>query len=67
MADIRIKREGAGLYCLVIVTDAAAAWVETHVQAEPWQWLGDMLVVEGSDRALDIMRGARGAGFSVEV
>lgn len=34
------------MYQLELKTDAARDWIEENVSSEPWQWMGDTLVVD---------------------
>ena len=34
------------MYQLELKTEGAREWVEGNVQTEPWQWLGQTLVVD---------------------
>ena len=34
------------VYRLTPITEVAKAWIEENVSTEPWQWLGESLVIE---------------------
>ncbi len=43
--DIFIRDEGT-VVAFTLSTEAAADWFNDHVEAEPYQWLGDTLYVD---------------------
>jgi hypothetical protein len=54
-----------GLILFRPVTPAGRAWLEAHVQVEPWQWQEGVLVVDGQDRGQAIVMGLLKAGLQV--
>lgn len=63
MTDIRVHPEGT-VVAISPETPAARQWIEENVQAEGWQWLGNMLVVDHR-YALPLLRGAHDAGLVI--
>jgi hypothetical protein len=65
IVDVSIEDHGS-IVLLVLLTDAAHAWIIEHVKSESWQWLGqNRLAIE--PRYLDALHsGLAGAGFVVE-
>jgi hypothetical protein len=62
--DVIVENQ-KGLVLFRPVTPAGRAWLETHVQVEPWQWQEGVLVVDGQDRGQAIMTGLLNAGLQV--
>ena len=43
--DVLVRNEGT-VFVFSPLTARAKQWFDENVQSEPWQWLGDALVVE---------------------
>lgn len=59
--DVIVSNEGT-VVLFRPMTKRARAWVDGNVQAEPWQWFGDALVVEHR-YAADLAQGMRDDGL----
>ena len=64
-ADFQIEDHGS--ICLVRpLNDAARDWLDEHVEAEGWQWMGNALACE--PRYLpDLADGIEADGFTVQL
>jgi hypothetical protein len=62
--DVSVMDQGT-IVLFVLRTDAARAWVDEHVQAEPYMFVGSGLVVEHRFAAA-IADGMSADGLSVE-
>ncbi len=61
--DIIIRDEGS-VFLVKPVSDAGRQWIDTNLQTEPWQWLGEALGVEHRF-ITDIIDGMLGDGLIV--
>ena len=43
--DVRIRDEGS-VVAFTLETEAAKTWVKENLETEPWQWLGESLVID---------------------
>lgn len=59
--DARVTRDG-NMFLFTFCSPAAKAWQKEHVQAEPWQWLGENLAVD-HHFARDLVDGMQAAGL----
>ena len=63
MTDIFLRDEGT-VVVFTPVSPEATEWIDEHVQAEAWQWLGNGLCVDHRF-ARDLFEGMVGAGLEV--
>ena len=45
MADIEVTNHGT-VVAFRVVSDGALDWINANLETEPWQWMGDSLVVD---------------------
>jgi hypothetical protein len=62
--DVHVRRDGYSMVVLTPATDAGRAWIDEHLHAESWQWLGGSLAIDGR-YAEDILDGMLGDGLEV--
>lgn len=65
LMDVRVTGRGQSLVQLHMLSQAARAWVEEKVDAEPYMFLGDAVCVEHR-YVDDIISGMLDAGLVVE-
>ena len=46
MPDVRVENHGT-VFRFVALSDEAEAWIEENVEAEPWQFMGGLVVDHG--------------------
>lgn len=63
-ADVRVRNEGT-VVAFHPRTAVARAWITENVETEPWQWLGQSVVVEHRF-ASELVVGMLRAGLIVE-
>lgn len=59
--DVYVQREGT-LFLFRVLSDAAQEWIDEHVSAEAWSWMGNGLAVEPR-YAVDLAQGMLDAGL----
>ena len=63
-ADFIVDRMGS-IVGITPMNQAAREWLDANCQAEPWQWQGETLTVDGR-MAPEILEGMTAAGLTVE-
>ena len=64
MADLTVDRMGS-IVGLTPMNQVAREWLDDNCQAEPWQWQGDTLNIDGR-MAPEILEAIQAAGLTVE-
>ena len=62
--DLELTRDGF-IFTLRALSDEGQAWMDTHLQAESWQYLGTALCID-HHMVEDIVNGAKEEGLVVQ-